>query len=177
MDEVLTKLLSERNKLFFQRCQEQIPAFSNALAQSQLRSLISETNSIPMPEYSGDPNEDVKGFLRQFNGIASFYKYSNEEKAKMLPLLLTGNAPVWRNSIRDLATMNFEELYEALLKQFHSEADIFRLRLLLFDRKQLPGERVSQFASEIRKFCLRLDMSIEDKHSSFCERPSSRAKK
>lgn len=30
------------------------------------------------------------------------------------------------------------------------------------DRKQLPAESVFQFASAIRKFCLRLEVSIED---------------
>ena len=151
----VAKLLSERNKVFYSTLIQTFEDF-------QFRSLISDSDLIPMPGFSGDPTENVKEFLRQFQEVATFNNYSNEQKGAILPLLLTGNARAWINSIPELATRTFEDLSEALVKRFHSGTDIFLLRLQLLDRRQLPGESVLQFASAIRKFCLRLEVSIED---------------
>ena len=145
----VAKLLSEQHKVF---CQQITQTFEDF----QFRSLI------PMPEFSGDPNKDVKEFLRQFFNVATIKNNSNEQKAEILPLLLTGNARAWINSIPELATRTFEDLSEALVKRFHLETDIFLLRLQLLDRKQLPGESVLQFASKICKLCLHLEVSLED---------------
>ena len=73
-----------------------------------------------IPEFSGDENENA--FLRDFDGLANFFNSSDEEKARLLPLLLTGDARMWMHSNSHLAAgRTFKELSDALLKQFHSE--------------------------------------------------------
>ena len=120
-----------------------------------------------IPEFSGDENEDVKEFLRDFDGLANFFNSSDEEKARLLPILLTGDARMWIYSNSHLAGRTFKELSDALVKQFHSETVFWLLKVKLMNRKQLPGESVSQFASDILNLCRRLELSVEDKICRF----------
>ena len=48
-----------------------------------------------------------------------------------------------------------------MVKQFLSKSDIWLLRQQLLTRKQTENESVAQFASEIRKLCLRLDLLVK----------------
>ena len=76
-------------------------------------------------------------------------------------LLLTNNANVWFSASPHLASKTYDQLCEALIKQFLSESDIWLLRQQLLNKQQTENERVAQFASEIRKLCLRLDLPVE----------------
>ena len=111
-----------------------------------------------VPYVFGRTSEDVNSFLRQLNLTAAFYQLTNSQKADMLPLLLTGNANVWF-SASTLSVKTYDQLCEALRKQFYTESDVWLLRQQLLNRKQLPSETVAQFASEIRKLCQRLEVS------------------
>ena len=119
-------------------------------------------NDIHLPKFSGDPGEDVKQFLRQLDQTATFYKFTNVQKVEVLPLLLTGNANVWFSASPHLAGKTYDQLCEALIKQFLLESDIWLLRQQLLNKKQTENESVAHFASEIRKLCLRLDLPVEE---------------
>ena len=83
-------------------------------------------------------------------------------KGWSLPLLLTGNANVWFSASPHLAGKTYDQLCEVLIKQFLSESDIWLLRQQLLNKQQTENESVAQFASEIRKLCLRLDLPVEE---------------
>ena len=53
--EDVAKILSERNKVFYSTLIQNFEDF-------QFRSLISDSDLIPMPGFSGDPTENVKEF-------------------------------------------------------------------------------------------------------------------
>ena len=118
-------------------------------------------NDIHLPKFSGDSSEDVKQFLRQLDQTATFYKFTDVQKAEVLPLLLTGNPNVWFSASPHLAGKTYDQLCVALIKQFLSESDIWLLRQQLLNKKQTENESVAQFASETRKLCLRLDLLVE----------------
>ena len=113
---------------------------------------------MPLPKFSGDGNEDVNEFLANFSRTARFYKFSEERKAEILPLYLTGNASIWYNTTPGLVGKNFDTLTEALKKHFHSDSDVWLLRQKLNERKQLPTESVSEFAAGIRRLGQRINL-------------------
>ena len=125
-------------------------------------SLLSKGEDIYLPKFSGDSGDDVKQFLGQLDQTATFNKFTNVQKAEALPLLLTGNANVWFSASPHLAGKTYDQLCEALIRQFLSESDIWLLRQQLLNKRQTENESVTQFASEIRKLCLRLDLLVEE---------------
>lgn len=161
----VAKLLGQQSEKHADQWQQQLHALAKTFEKSQTTVPFSGSSNIKFPTFSGDPSEDVNSFLRQFNLTAAFYKLNNSQKADMLPLLLTGNANVWF-SAATLSGKSYDQLCEALKKQFHTESDIWLLRQQLLNRKQLPNETVAQFAFEIRKLCQRLDLSAEESVNS-----------
>ena len=100
-------------------------------------------------------------FLRQLDQAAIFYKLTDSQKAEVLPLLLTGNANVWFSASSHFTGKTYNQLCEELIKQFHSQSDIWLLRQQLLNKKQTENESVAQFATEIRRLCQRLDVPGE----------------
>ncbi len=85
---------------------------------------FSGANNISLPKFSGAANEDMKKFIAQFKRAAEFYKFSEERKAQILPLLLTGHANLCLNSRPLLTGTTFDTLSKALKKQVHTERDL-----------------------------------------------------
>ena len=156
--EDVAKLLTHQNEQHAEQWQQQMHAFTKTFGQTKPPVPFSGSNTIKFPTFSGDASEDVNSFLRQLNLTAAFYQLTNSQKADMLPLLLTGNANVWF-SAATLSGKTYDQLCEALRKQFYTESDVWLLRQQLLNRKQSPSETVAQFASEIRKLCQCLEVS------------------
>jgi len=94
-------------------------------------------NDTNLPKFSGDSGEDVKQFLRQLDQTATFTNLQLSKRLiKVLPLLLTGKANVWFSASQHLAGKTYDQLCEALIKQFLSESDIWLLRQQLLNKKQ-----------------------------------------
>lgn len=127
------------------------------------------TNNSMIPRFSGADSEDVTELLVNFNRAARFYNFSEERKAEALPLYLTGNASIWFNTTTDLVHKNFGELSDALGQQFHSASDIWLLRQKVYDRKQLPHESVSDFASTIRRMGQRVGLTRAEGITTFIQ--------
>ena len=83
------------------------------------------------------------------------------QKANTLP------ARVYFLSSPHLAGKRHDQLCAELIKQFHTESAIWLLKQQLTNRKQLPGETVGQYASEIQKLCRRLDLPEEQSVTRF----------
>ena len=106
--------------------------------------------TVKLPTFSGEFNEDVNEFLTNFDRAANFHNWQDLKKAQALPLHLKGNASIWFNTSPGLVDKTYPELTAALKEQFHSASDKWWLRQKLNDRKQLPTESVSEYASDIR---------------------------
>ena len=152
-------LLQEQNERFTERWTEQAAAFSKVFETSlQASGGTSKYNSVKLPTFSGEFNDDVNEFLTNFDRAANFHNWNDLRKAQALPLHLKGNASIWFNTSPDLVDKAYPELSAALKEQFHSASDKWLLRQKLNDRKQLPTESVSEYASDIRRTCQRIDL-------------------
>ena len=165
----VAKLLSTQNEHFAAQMQDQIVALRKSLDKSNDLPSFSGANNIPLPKFSGAANEDVREFVAQFERAAGFYKFSEERKAQILPLLLTGHANLWLNSRPLLSGTNFDTLSKALIKQFHTESDVWLLRQQLSNRKQLATETVANFAADIRRISQRIKLPREESVNYFIQ--------
>ncbi|KAL9958978.1 hypothetical protein ACROYT_G036058 [Oculina patagonica] len=168
MDE-LAKLLTEQNKALTENWAEQISTLCEAFQKSHVTPTFPGNNSVPMPTFSGDADEDVNEFLVNFNRTSAFYNFTPEKKAEALPLFLTGNASIWFNTTPELQDRSFDVLSKALKKQFHSDSDIWLLRQQLHETKQLATESVSNFAAKIRRLCQRINLPRPERVNYFIQ--------
>ena len=106
--EDVSKLITEQYKLNFKKCQELIQELAKCIGNVQHPSFL-RANHIHLPKFSGDSGEDVKQFLRQLDQTATFYKFTNVQKAEVLPLLLTGNTNVWFPASPNLAGKSYDD--------------------------------------------------------------------
>ena len=160
--EDLSKILKDQNLLFADQWSKQLAALTEALETSYSTPVFPSSSSVPMPTFSGNSKEDVKEFLARFHSVTSFYKFDKTRKREFLPLCLSGNARIWFYTSTNLSEKGFDELSDALIKQFHTEVDVWLLRNELSNRKQLATERVAEFAADIRRLSLRINMPNEE---------------
>ena len=156
--EDLTKVLTDHTKDLSTHWEKQLSALTKAVETTRLTPTFPSGNSVPLPKFSGDCNEEVNEFLANFNRTARFYKFSEDRKVEILPLYLTGNASIWYNTTPGLSGKIFDTLAEALKKHFHSDSDVWLLRQTLNERKQLATESVSEFAAGIRRLGQRINL-------------------
>ena len=96
--EDLTKVLMDHTKDISSHWDTQLSALTKAVETSRLTPTFPSGNSMPLPKFSDDCNEDINEFLANFNRTAHFYKFSEEQKVDILPLNLTRNASIWYNT-------------------------------------------------------------------------------
>jgi len=147
--------------------QQQLATFTKSWEKLQAPTPPSGSSDIKFPRFSGNDDVDVNNFISQVDLITTYKELNDFQKAKILPVLLTGPARVWFLSTPHLAGKRYDQLCAELIKQFHTESDIWLLKQQLTNRKQLPGETVGQYASEIRKLCQRLELPDEQSVTHF----------
>ena len=156
--EDLTRILAEQNGHLVAELHKQMLALSNTVEGATLSNSTPKYNSVKVPTFSGEPDEDVNEFIRNYDRASRFHKWNDERKAEAFPLHLLGNASVWFNTTPDLADKSYQDMTDALQRQFHSDSDLWLLRQKLNERKQLPTETVTTYAADIRRTCRRIDL-------------------
>ena len=156
--EDLTRILAEQNGHLVGELHKQMLALSNTVEGATLSNSTPKYNSIKLPKFSGESDEDVNEFITNYNRAAKFHKWNEERMADAFPLHLLGNASIWFNTTPDLADKPYSEMIDALRRQFHSTSVVWLLRQKLNERKQLPTESVTTYAADIRRTCRRIDL-------------------
>lgn len=165
----LSKLLIDQNEHHATQWQKQLNALAKTIDKAQPSVPPSGSNNIKFPSFSGDGNSDVNSFIRNLNLTGAYHNMNSTQKANLLPLLLTGTAQLWFHSATHLSGKSYEELCDALVQQFHTEADMWVLKQQIANRKQMPNETVAQFASDIRSLGHRLNLPSEQNLNTFVQ--------
>ena len=167
--EDVSNLIMHQNKLNFITCQELIRELPKCMGKVQCPSFL-RANDIHLPKFSGDLDGDVKQFLSSgSNGnLVQIYKCPKgwsssalvhwQSKCLVLSIAAFGGQNLWST------------MWSTVVKQFLSKSDIWLLRQQLLTRKQTENESVAQFASEIRKLCLHLDLLVKGSVHFFYKR-------
>ena len=119
-------------------------------------------NTLTTPTFGGDPSEDVIQFIEQFDIVAGLQKWTESDKNAMFPLSLRNYALSWYNADSSLKGKPYNELSEALKKNYDSESIKYRFEQQLSDCKQGDAESVASFPKKVRDIASRLKISQAD---------------
>ena len=100
-----------------------------------------------MPEpFQGKSTDDVELWLKRLDQYARLQGCPNVQKGAMLPLLFTGQAQVWFDSLSADEKENYQTLCEALLRRYQPHKSMKWVLLRQFqDRRQQPNESVEAY--------------------------------
>jgi len=145
----LTKTLTE-NTTDLHTLQEQFNELSHNL-----------TLGTGLPIFRGGSDQPLQ-FIQKFSSYADFYNWADEKSRHAFSLCLQGEPSWWYLSLDHDNIHSMTDLLKLFRGRFLAETDNFRLRQQLNQRKQLPGETVEQYASHIKRRCVRLDLSASE---------------
>ena len=84
--EDLTRILAEQNGHLVGELHKQMLALSNTVEGATLSNSTPKYNSIKLPKFSGESDEDVNEFITNYNRAAKFHKWNEERMADAFPL-------------------------------------------------------------------------------------------
>ena len=118
---------------------------------------------VPKPEaYGGQVTEDLNSWVEKFRSIAALNEWSEEDKARLLQLHLTGASLTFYHTLPGPTKIHIDTAVEALHPALHAHFDDGpagnALHITLHNRKQLPNETVSQYTDDLERQFVRLDI-------------------
>ena len=150
------------DKLFELRQADQAQFATIGKAIEDKNSQGSQHLGVKLPTFSGTEKEDIHQFLQKFKQVCDFYKWEPAKRAAALPVSLEGHAAIWFNALPESAKISFQAMEKELRDKFDPVATQWRLRQSLGQRKQRTGERISDYAADIRRQCSRLNLPKDD---------------
>ena len=85
--EDLKRILAEQNGHLVGELHKQILALSNTVEGATLSNSTPKHNSIKLPTFSGESNEDVNEFITNYNRAAKFHKWNEERMVDAFPYI------------------------------------------------------------------------------------------
>lgn len=114
-----------------------------------MRSIGSMVAAVP---FLGRPEDDVEEYLRGFDFIAGFNKWSDGNKAGMLCMALKEEAGKWASNLASNVRTDYSLLTTALLARFGTDPQL--LHLQLHQCEQRANETVQSYAERLQS-CMR----------------------
>jgi Retrotransposon gag protein len=109
-------------------------------------------DGVSVPMFFGNIGEDATLWLNSLRDFIDFKTIAADKKLSLFKLRLAGSAQTWMTALPDDQKDTFEHLAAAFLLRFlPKELEKFRYAKELFNEKQMPGQSVDDFISQIRK--------------------------
>jgi hypothetical protein len=109
-------------------------------------------DGVSVPLFFGNVGEDATLWLNSLRDFIEYKTIAGDKKLSLFKLRLAGSAQTWMTSLPDDQKDTFEHLAAAFLLRFlPKELEKFRYAKELFNEKQMPGQSVDDFISQIRK--------------------------
>lgn len=122
------------------------------------------------PLFSGSTCEDVQDWLERYERVATFNKWSDEDKLRNVFFSLEDSARTWYEN-QELSLTTWEAFKRHLSATFASILRKERAEALLQTRQQHPNESVTVFAEEMQKLFRHADANMtEDKKLQYLMR-------
>ncbi|KAK7099413.1 hypothetical protein V1264_003555 [Littorina saxatilis] len=123
---------------------------ADELVEKASRNKLANRPKIP---YFDDKSDDIESYLYRFDKHAASLKWSNDEKALILPTLLRGRALNYFQELPVEDTNDYAKLSAHLLKRFKCTEEGFRTQFR--SCKPESGETMHVFFSRMRRFFTR----------------------
>ena len=151
------RLLQEDNNKYFSA---QLDKFTEVITHAVPKPVVDKPSyGVPKPDaYGGQVTEDLNSWVEKFRSIAALNKWSEEDKARLLQLYLTGAALTFYHTLPGPTKNHFDTAVEALRAHFDDGPARNALHITLHNRKQLLNETVSQYTDDLERQFVRLDI-------------------
>ena len=121
--------------------------------------------SLDVKIFSGqDRSYSINDFIDRFSLVTRAFEYTDEKRAKQLPLYLAKGALEFYKSLSRETQKNFQRTSRALIDEFTSSQMLTMSAIRIRQRHLQQGETVADFANDLRKLG-RLAYDNADSHS------------
>ena len=136
-------------------CESDDEIFLNATVQIDnlpiIQPPIKMADGVGVKLFSGSPGEDPNIWLSGLMDFIEFKSIPADKRLALLKLRLTGAALAWLMSLPGETTSSFVNLRAAFLERFRpKELEKFRFAKDLFDEKQIAGQSVDDYITQLR---------------------------
>jgi hypothetical protein len=123
----------------------------------------------PKIPYFDDKSDDIESYLYRFDKHAASLKWSDEDKAVILPSLLRGRALNYYHELSVEQANDYKKLSEHLLRRFRCTEEKFRTQFR--SCKPESGETMHVFYSRLNRYFSRwIEMAgVEKKFEKLCD--------
>ncbi len=130
--------------------------------QGQMAATAPGLDSVVAPKtFSGDKNEDMNEWVEFLDSYIAFRKIEYTDAQNLIPLFLRGSASEWWKSLETKPTSmaNFVTAFKAQFKP--TGAAKWGARNEMWNRRQLPNEKVGLYVEEMKAMARRLNIDDE----------------
>lgn len=130
--------------------------------------ITNRTLGTALPIFNGG-NDDPLVFLQKFSAYSSFHNWEDDKSMQAFSLCLQGEPSWWYYSLDHDSIRSMRDLLQLFRARYLSDSDNFMLRQQLNQRTQLPGETVQSYASDIKRRCVRLELTPTETLHAFIQ--------
>lgn len=113
--------------------------------------------------FNGGGQQDAHRWFATFEGAADLFGWDEEQRTKVLPLVLTGEAAALFHDLPAATKAKFTDARAALITAFGDAVEPLLLLDQLADRKLRPGEDIKAYARAVIQLCHRVDPAMKDR--------------
>ena len=115
-----------------------------------------------IPQFSGEPREDVEEWLRTVKLAKNAHQWSDELTVLHAGSKLTGTAKSWYNSLPDDTKNTWKNLEAKLRSTFVKKGEGMFHWIDLNQRKQIYDETVLSYACDIERLAKKVNPAMQD---------------
>lgn len=109
-------------------------------------------DGVSVPLFFGNIGDDVTIWLNSLKDFIQFKTIAADKQLSLFKLRLAGSAQAWMTSLPDDQKDTFDHLEAAFQVRFQpKELEKFKYAKDLFNERQVPGQSVDEFITQIRK--------------------------
>jgi hypothetical protein len=109
-------------------------------------------DGVSIPLFFGNIGDDVTIWLNSLKDFIQFKTIAADKQLSLFKLRLAGSAQAWITSLPDGQKDTFDHLEAAFKARFQpKELEKFKYAKELFNERQVPGQSVDEFITQIRK--------------------------
>ena len=124
--------------------------------------LAQNLNVDHLPKFGEDLNDDVQEFLQKLELSLNFFQLENDQKAKLVPLLLRGRAYTFYASLPNETKTDYAQLTNALTEEFNPVQLQYRKRQELYSVQQ-KGQPIAVYLAKVEKLAQNLAVPDQTK--------------
>ncbi len=138
--------------------------------KNQIEEILEEIGNTNRPEnmanstlepFHGVQSDNPGLWLRRFESHCAFQNIDDGRKKHCFPLFLRGGAAEWFDSLSQADVGDWDSIREAFIQRYESQGRGHIVGSLLA-RKQVPGESVDDFCTDLRRLAHRLEKDDDD---------------